>query len=66
MMGLNSDPSTDANYTSIDYCWYCVADGTTRIYESGVNKGTFATYTAGSDLTIKYDNNTITYYINGV
>lgn len=36
MGGFNSDPLTDANFTSLDAAWYAGNDGQARIYENGV------------------------------
>lgn len=67
MFGLNSDPLTDANYTSIDYAWYFGADGLTYIYESGTQAGTnYGSYTTSTVLSITYDGTTITYWKDGV
>ena len=66
MVGLNSDPTTDASYTSIDYCWYIQSGGALCIYENGnpinVSK---TTYTTGDDFRIVYDGNYVRYYCNG-
>jgi hypothetical protein len=66
MIGLNSDPSTDANYTSIDYAWYIRSDGLAYIYENGASKGNFGSYAIGDSFAIVYNNASITYYHNGV
>lgn len=65
MFGLNTDPTTDANYTSLDYAWYRSATSTTiTIYESGVNRGSFAS-SLDDVLSITYDGKDIKYFING-
>lgn len=68
MFGLNSDPATDANYTSLDYNFYMEGDGTFSIWESGVSVLNVATdtYTIGDTFTIVYDNATVKYYHNGL
>lgn len=69
MIGLNTDPTTDSSYTSIDYAIYCSASGgpppSLIIYESGAFQGTFGTYVAGDVLTVKYDGQWVRYYKNG-
>jgi hypothetical protein len=68
MVGLNSDPTTDANYTSIDYAWYAEAAGIAYIYESGsnVNAIGYGAYTASTVFSIVYDGSNIIYYLDGV
>lgn len=65
MLGLNTDPATNANYNSIDYAIY-VAGTTIYIFESGVNKATVGTYTSTDLFTILYNNDTVSYYKNGI
>ena len=65
MMGLNTDPTTNTTYSSIDYQWYLVGDGNSRIYEGGSSIGNSASYSAGDVFTITYDNDKIRYYRNG-
>jgi hypothetical protein len=69
MVGLNSDPTTDANYASIDFCWYLQNNGTLAIYESGtavntIASGTNPTYISGEEFYIEVHNNYIYYYRN--
>ena len=65
MIGLNTDPTTDQSYTSIDYSWYCHSVGY-NIYESGTPTSVTGTYSAGDIFTITYDGSTVRYYHNGV
>jgi len=66
MMGLNSDPSTDGIYTSLDYAWYCNNDGYMYIYENGGQVGSnYGTYTSSTLLTVAYDGTNVTYYKDG-
>lgn len=65
MFGLNTDPTTDANYTSIDYAFYCRSDGTLGVYESGTSRGTFGSYAAGDVLVVLYDGANVKYMRNG-
>ena len=68
MIGLNSDPTTDANYTSIDYAIYPSMNGAggtpiLQIYESGVYKGDFGgAWSPGTPLAVVYDGYNIRYY----
>ncbi|MDD2776613.1 MAG: hypothetical protein PHU06_11715 [Gallionella sp.] len=66
MFGLNSDPTTDTNYTSLDYAWYSLPTGALQIYESGVLVGSFGTYTTTDVLAVVYEGNTIRYLKNGI
>ena len=69
MMGLNSDPITDANWSSLDYAVYLQANGNIDIRESG-STYSFPTghtsYAAGDEFTIEYSNGFVRYYHNGV
>jgi hypothetical protein len=64
MFGLNSDPTTDAVYSSLDYAIY-FANGTISIYESNTNPYTGGTYTTGDTAYVTYDGVTVRYYLNG-
>lgn len=66
MFGLNTDPTTDASYTSIDCAIYFTATGTILIYESGVGIGSYGAYNTTDVFTIFYDGYRITYYKNGI
>ncbi len=66
MGGLNSDPSTDGSYVSLDYAIYFVNDGSIAIYESNVAKGTYGTYTTDDVFEVTYSESTIYYLKNGV
>ena len=63
MAGLNSDPTTDSNYTSIDYAWYLNA-GTIAIYEGGASIYSSGTYSVNDVFTITYDGTNVRYYYN--
>jgi len=65
MIGLNSDPTTDAGYASIDYALYLRADATIEVYESGGSAGTFGAYAAGDVLEIAYTGAAVLYKRNG-
>jgi hypothetical protein len=66
IIGLNTDPTTDQSYTSIDYSWYGNSAGNYDIYESGTPKSVTGAYSAGDIFTITYDGSTVRYYHNGV
>lgn len=66
MVGLNTDPTTDSDYTSIDYALYCYAVGNLGAYESGVNAGFLGTFAVGDDLSVTYDGSIVRYLKNGV
>lgn len=66
MVGLNTDPTTDASYTSIDFAIYITA-GQVEVYESGANKFTQAVAPVPGDVfTVTYNNKTVVYSKNGV
>jgi hypothetical protein len=64
-LGLNTDPTTDLSYTSIDYWVFWKANGFVDIYESGVLRGTFGAYAAGDRFSVHYDGVNVRYYRNG-
>ncbi len=65
MFGLNTDPATDANFSSIDFAIY-TNGGTLSVYESNVAVGTYGTYSAGDLLAVTYDGVNVRYLRNGV
>lgn len=66
MVGLNSDPSTDAVYSSIDYAIYCHADNYIYIYENGAQIGSnYGIYSTSTVLSVVYDGVNVTYYKDG-
>ncbi|MBY0157266.1 phage tail protein [Cytobacillus firmus] len=65
MIGLNSDPATDASYTSIDFAFYLRSAGTFSFYESGTSRGTAAPFAVGDVFSVVYDNTEVRYYHNG-
>ena len=66
MIGLNTDPTTSASYTDIDYAWYIQNGGALDIFESGSPVGSFGTYTLSTVLNITYDGFNIRYWKDGV
>lgn len=63
MFGLNSDPTTDQNYTSLDYAWY-VAGATLQLFENGSSVATGFSYSIGDVLAIFYDGARVFYMQN--
>jgi hypothetical protein len=66
MFGLNTDPTADASYCSIDYAWYVTGGTNGYIYESCGNVATGITLAAGDVLAISYDGINVKYLQNGV
>lgn len=65
MVGLDTNPTLDSNYTSINYAISCQA-GVLQVYELGVSAALAGlTYAAGDDLTVMYDGNFVRYLKNG-
>lgn len=66
MIGLDSNPSEDANYNKIDYALYCMNNGKVSIYESGTERGVGSpTYAAGDEFKVEYVGGYVRYYQNG-
>lgn len=64
-IGLNADPTTNNNYTSIDYAFIPDSVGSLNIYESGTYVSTPTGYVTGDDLSITYDGALVRYFKNG-
>ena len=63
--GLTSDPTTDASYASIDYCFQTnSATGAYSIYENGVIVYGPTTYGNTDQFSIIYDGYNVRYYLN--
>ncbi len=65
VFGLNSDPTLNASYASIDYSINLTSGGSVVVYENSTPSGTFGTYVAGDVFSVKYDGSNITYDKNG-
>lgn len=65
MVGLNSDPTTDQNYTSLDYAWQVDEFGVANIFESGVSISSHGSYTTSTVFTITYDGRLVKYFKGG-
>lgn len=61
MFGLNTDPTTDASTSSIDYAWYLSGSGTLEAFYTGSLLASYGTYTTESVLSIIYEDDTIKY-----
>jgi hypothetical protein len=66
MFGLNNDPITDGNYSSLDYAWYFLDNATLMIYENNAQVATYGTYTTSTVLSITYDGSNVQYWKDGV
>ena len=67
MIGLNTDPTTNKSFDSIDYAWYIGAVGFAQIYENGTVVSLSSTpYTTSNVFSIIYDGRYIKYYKDGV
>lgn len=66
MIALNTDPATNASYTTLDFAMYLHSNKRIYIYESGSSKGNKTTYLNGDKLEINVDcNGKVTYLKNG-
>ena len=65
MFGLNTDPATDASYTSLDYAWFFAA-GTLQVYENGALIAGYGSYTTSTVLTVTWDGQNVRYLKDGV
>ena len=70
MLGLNTDPSSNSNYTSIDHCWYQNGNYG-RIYENGTwlinpvtSNNVFVRPAVDDTFAVAYKDNKIYYYHN--
>lgn len=67
LVGLNTDPTTDANYTSVDYAWYeNTVSGNWDIYESGTYLTSVTGISTSDIVDITYDGTNVRYYLNKV
>ena len=66
MAGLNTDPTADASYVSLDFAFYMAGDTNLYIYESANGQGAFSTATADDVLSVVYDNEYVRYLKNGI
>lgn len=66
MIGLNSDPTTDNSYTSLDFQWYVQGDGHLQARHQGDVSEWDGTYAAGDVLALTYDGSMVRWFKNGV
>lgn len=69
MVGLSSDPTTDASYTSIDFAIQCFPDlgSDIGVYEDGNFVTSMGTpYTAGDVFSATYNDKSVVYSKNGI
>ena len=64
MCGLNTDPTADASYGSLDYAWYPREDGNAEIYESGGSHGVSVLGYGEGLFGMDYDGRYIRYLYN--
>ncbi len=64
MAGLNTDPTADASYTSLDHAWH-TAPGYCQIYENGGFVTDHGGFDASTKFQIHYDGRFIRYYKDG-
>lgn len=64
MIALNSDPTTDSGYSSLDYAMYCYA-GALHRYLSGSGTSLSATCSTGDILAVTYDGWKVRWFKNG-
>jgi len=67
LVGLNTDPATDTNYTSLDYSFCLRTDGSLDLFESGTNvlDNVSGGYDTSTVLAITYDGERVQYLRNG-
>jgi hypothetical protein len=66
IFGLDNNPTTDENYASLNFAWYCSGTSALTIYESGTAVQSVGTYTASDVLAIVYDGLNVYYLQNGI
>lgn len=64
-IGINTDPSTDFNVTSIDHAIHPTSEGFVRIWESGTPVMDGGIYSPEDLFSIEYTNSAVNYYQNG-
>jgi hypothetical protein len=65
MVGLNSDPTTDLNFTSLDWAWFCDG-GISYLFHDGALLQTIGSYTSNTVFSIIYNNQTVRFFADGV
>jgi len=65
MCGLSNGDSNQ-NYADIDFAWYAYDDGTLYVFEDGVNRGSFGSFTTGDRLRVAVEGGVVKYRKNGM
>jgi len=65
-VGLNSDPDTNASYSSLDYTFVLYATGKLEAWSHGAKVADLATYVVGDRLTLLNTGDRIVWSVNGV
>lgn len=65
MVSLNTDPTTDANYTSLDYCSYPYVSNNYQVYHNGAFTGTNLSHSGSLKYYIVYAIDGFIYHYNG-
>ncbi len=63
-VGLSSVDAS-VNFNQIEFCFYLESNGNVRIYESGLNRGTFGTYSIGDNFELAVVDGVVQYFRNG-
>ncbi|MFZ9943487.1 MAG: hypothetical protein ACO3O0_07755, partial [Bacteroidia bacterium] len=58
--------NSSGNFNSIQFNIYLMNNATFRVYESGIDRGTFGSYVSGDVFRVAIENNLVRYYKNGV
>lgn len=67
MVGLNTDPTTDASYTSLDFAIYIAGGSTVQVYQSNsMVHDMGAPASIGDVFTVTYNGKSVVYSKNGV
>jgi hypothetical protein len=65
MIGL-SNTNSDNSYSSIRYAIYLQNNGSFNIYETGINRGSFGSYSASDVFRVSVENTAVKYYRNNL
>jgi hypothetical protein len=66
MLGIDTNPTADENYTSINYAWNPSADGNAYIRTNGSLVFSTGPYTTSTKFEIRYDGKYVTFYRDSV
>ncbi|MGN7160860.1 hypothetical protein [Sphingomonas sp. SAFR-052] len=66
MAGLNTDPSADNHYVSIDYAWFMASNGHAYIYSNGSHIAADIPGFGTGTFQVIYDNKSVAWLYNGV